>query len=110
MSPPAAVRETSGGATSAEELIRHAQKLLGNCGIEMSPSKVSRMVRTFKYRVERNGFPFEAFLVNSVELSAQQRRQALANPEIALVISYCDPTGETAVNRVLRSRAQRRRR
>jgi hypothetical protein len=46
--------------------------------------------------------PFEAFLVNSMQLTAQQRRQALANADIARVVAYADPTGETAVNNVLR--------
>jgi hypothetical protein len=36
-----------------------------------------------------------------VQLTAQQRRQALANPDIARVIAYTDPTGETAVNNVM---------
>jgi hypothetical protein len=85
-------------------LIKHAQKLLANCGIQMSPSKVTRLVRTFKHRVEANGYPFEAFLINSVQLTAEQRRQTLANPEIARVIAYADPTGELAVNRVIRRR------
>ena len=102
MSPPGrTATPTTGGSTSAETLIKHAHRLLANCGIQMSPSKVSRLVRTFKHRVEGNGFPFEAFLVNSVELTAQQRRQALADPDIARVIAYADPTGETAVNNVL---------
>jgi hypothetical protein len=106
MGPPGlTATPTSGGTTSAETLIKHARKLLANCGIPMSQSKVSRLVRTFKHRVEANGYPFEAFLVNSVELTAQQRRQALANPEIARVIAYADPTGEAAVNNVMRGGA-----
>jgi hypothetical protein len=63
------------GTTSADTLIKHAQKLLANCGIQMSPSKVTRLVRTFKHRVEANGYPFEAFLINSVQLTAEQRRK-----------------------------------
>jgi hypothetical protein len=104
MNPPGlmATTATSGGSPSAETLYSHAQKLLANCGIEMSPSKVSRLVREYRNRVETNGFSFEAFLLNTVQLSAQQRRQALANPDIARAISYSDPTGETAVNNVLR--------
>ncbi|MDX1878212.1 hypothetical protein SBE55_10320 [Mycolicibacterium sp. 141076] len=71
----------------------------------MSPSKVSRLVREFKRRVEKNGFPFEAFLVNAVQLTDQQRRQIAANPDVARVIGYADPTGETAVNNVVRGSA-----
>jgi hypothetical protein len=103
MAPPGlTATRTTGGDTSAETLIKHAHKLLCACGIQMSPSKVSRLVREYRHRVERNGFPFEAFLVNSVQLTAQQRRQPLANPDIARVIAYADPTGETAVNNVMR--------
>jgi hypothetical protein len=69
----------------------------------MSPSKVSRLVREFKHRVEQNGFPFEEFLVNAVQVTAEQRRRLAANPDIAKVIRYADPTGETAVRNVERS-------
>lgn len=105
MSPPAAQLHTTttGGSTSAADLVEHAHRLLGNCGIPMSPSKVSRLVRDFKHRVEKNGFSFEAFLVNSVDLTNEQRLKALANPESARVIAYADPTGELAVQRVMRT-------
>jgi hypothetical protein len=92
----------AGGDTSTETLIRHAHKLLNNCGVPMSPSKVTRLVREFKRRVEHNGFPFEAFLVNSVQLTAEQRRRALADPDIAKVVSFPDPVGEEAVHNVMR--------
>lgn len=98
--PPASSKD-------AETLIRHAHKLLGNCGIDMSPSKVTRIVRDYKRRVEANGFSFEAFLVNSVELTVQERMKMLSDPEIARVISYADPTGELAVNNVYRAGRKR---
>lgn len=105
MSPPTVQhRSSTGGSTSAEALVSHAHKLLANCGVSISPSKVSRMVREFKHRIEKNGFPFEAFLVNTVQLTAQQRQMMLTDPEIARVISYSDPTGESAVNNVVKSR------
>lgn len=69
----------------------------------MSPSKVNRLVREFKHRVEKNGFPFEAFLANSALITDQQLRAVLANPDFARVISYSDPTGEHAVNNVVRA-------
>jgi hypothetical protein len=50
----------------------------------------------------RNGWTFFEFLANAVQLSAEQRRQALCDPDTARVISYLDPTGETAVNNVRR--------
>jgi hypothetical protein len=92
----------SGGSTSAESLVKAAHLVLDNCGISMSPSKVSRLVRTYQYRVAQNGFSFFQFLANAVQLSEEQKRAALLNPDIARAISYADPTGETAVNNVLR--------
>lgn len=61
-------------------------------------------MREYKHRVEQNGFPFEAFLVNTVQLTAEQRAKARLNPEIARVISYADKTGEDAVTNVVRQR------
>jgi hypothetical protein len=87
-----------GGSTSAEDLIKAAHMLLEEYEISMSPSKVSRIVRTYKHQVERNGFPFVDFLVNAVDISMHQRR---ADPNKARVISYADPTGEDAVHNVL---------
>jgi hypothetical protein len=102
-----ATPETSGGTKcmSAETLTEHAEILLAACGVDWSDSKIKRTVRQFKDRVERNGFPFEAFLLNSVKLTAEQKRLALLNPDIARVISYADPTGECAVNNVMRHTA-----
>lgn len=91
----------SGGTTSAESLIRDAHLALNNAGVHMSPSKVSRLVRQFKHRVEANGYSFGEFLANAVVMNAEQRRCLLANPDIARVISYADPTGEVAVARVM---------
>jgi hypothetical protein len=98
MSPPdLTATQASGGTTSAETLIKHAHKLLNDSGIQMSASKVSRLVRTFKRRVEANGHPFEAFLLNSAELTDDERRKALANSEIARRLTYADPTCDLAL-------------
>jgi hypothetical protein len=92
----------SGGSTSTESLVRAAHLILGNWGITMSPSKVSRLVRDYRRNVADNGYPFFSFLATAVQLSDEQKRSALMNPEIARAISYADPTGETAVSNVLR--------
>jgi hypothetical protein len=115
MSPPAASAATrpSGGSKSAEansqteQAIRAAHVVLGGCGVEMSPSKVSRLIRQFEARVLRNGWTFFEFFANAVQLSAEQRRRALCNPEVARVISYLDPTGETACRNVMRQQGLR---
>lgn len=96
----------SGGTKSAEDLIRDARIILTNCGVNVGPSKLSRLVRTYQTRVERNGFLFFDFLVNAVQVDDVRRRQALAAPDVQRVISYADPTGETAVRNVARERGR----
>ena len=104
----AALVYSSGGNKSTEaqgqtaKLIIAAQNILGACGYPMGPSRVSKLVRRFQHRVEGNGFAFFDFIANAIRLSEAQRRRALADPDIARIISYLDPTGETAVNNVLR--------
>jgi len=93
-----------GGSTlhRPEDLIRDAHVILTNCGVPMGTQRVTRLVRQFQARVERNGFAFFDFLANSVQLDSATRRRALADPDIQRVISYADPTGERAVANVLR--------
>jgi hypothetical protein len=66
-------------------VINAAHLRLADQGIQMSPRKVSRLIRAY-LRAE----------------TAQQQRRALADPELARVIPYLDSTGETAVNNVRR--------
>lgn len=93
----------SGGTKSAEtdQLIKIAHATLADCGIEMSPSKVSRLVRQFQGRVQHNGWAFFEFFANALLLTAEQRRRATANPDVVRVISYADPTGEQAVHNIM---------
>lgn len=99
----------SGGNTSAETLIREAHAWLDSAGVYMSKSKVTRLVRDYKNNVEGKGFSFTDFFANKTLIRADERRralarrQALADPKIARVIAYADPTGETAVNSVMRA-------
>ena len=88
--------------TGIEDLKKVARTILWNVGFNYSPNKIARLCLTFSERVERNGFDFFDFLANTVQLDADQRRRALANPEIARAISYADPTGEAAVRNVMR--------
>ncbi len=90
---------------AVEALIRDTHAVLTNCGVYMSASKVSRLVRAYKSKVEPNGFPFAAWLANNLELH-EERRRAVASA-LARVIGYADPTGETAAYNVDRSRGWR---
>ena len=57
MRPPGQMAEpqTSGGSTSAEALIRRAHQLLAACDVPLSPSRVTRLVREYKVKVEPSG-------------------------------------------------------
>lgn len=106
MSPPGLLADIrSGGTTSPSktELMKAARLILDNCGIAFSQNKITRLVLTFLSRAPHaSGHAFFLYLVSAVQLSVEQQRTALANPDIARVIAYADPTGEAAVNNVLK--------
>lgn len=102
----ARISETPGTnfpGSEARRLKAVAATVLSNCGIEYGPNRVNRLVVDFMTRVERNGFAFFGCLANRVQLTAEQRRRALADPDLVRVLSYADPTGETAVRHVMRA-------
>ena len=85
-----------------DQLIRQTLVVMSNCGVDVSPSKVARLVRAYKYRVAAMGFSFESFIANQLELSAIQ--QQVVADELRKVVAYSDPTGETAVHNVKQER------
>ena len=87
-----------------ETLAREAYSVLAGCGIAASRSKVSRVVRDYLRHAAGTGYPFEAYLVNALRLSAERRAALTNHPDWARVISYADPTGESAVRRVMAGR------
>ncbi len=103
--------QASGGTKSTEakrqteDMIRAAHLVADNCGLSVSPSKVSKLVRIFQWQVEAHGVPFFDYFANAVQLTAAQRYRAMSNPDVARVIAYADPTGETAVKNVMKERA-----
>jgi hypothetical protein len=99
------VRPGGSTAPTKTELIALARLVLDNCGVAFGTRKIFRLVDQFKDRApSANGYVFFQFLANSVQMSEQQQRTALLNPDVARVIAYADPTGETAVNNVMRRR------
>jgi hypothetical protein len=88
-------------AATPESLIRDAHLLMQACGIHRSPSWAARTVRTF-VQSSVHGLPFGDYLAARLQLNAQQRADLLARSEFARVISYADPTGETAVRNVMK--------
>lgn len=104
--PGSAVLATAsapGGSTRTETLIRVAHAILEHAGYEgIGPRKVHRLVRQYQDRVAPNGWSFLDYLANAVQMDAERRRGLFADPALARVIAYADPTGETAVKNVMR--------
>jgi hypothetical protein len=80
MSPPGQMAEpqTSGGSTSAEALIRRAHQLLAACDVPLSPSRVTRLVREYKFKVEPRGLDFDTYFRNAMIQVADYQAQRMA--------------------------------
>jgi len=90
-------------SVAPETLTRDAHRLLAACGVERGANWVARTVRDYSSSIAGAGFPFGAYLLNRVQMNAEQRRSALNDPEVAYLLEYADPTGETAVRNVMRT-------
>ena len=90
-----------GGTTHRiQEAINAAHVLLADHGIEISPFRVSRLVRKFSARAAANGWVFADYLSERIELSADQRRRLLRDPNLERIAAYLkgDPVGEEATH------------
>jgi hypothetical protein len=113
MGPPGLMATPRSGGTTTrsnaltgsqiELVTRAAHKALSVSGIEIGPSKVARIVRRFAKTLARSRLTFHEFLADA----ANRRRLLLRDPDLARVVAYLDPVGETAVNNVLRERVRR---
>lgn len=104
--------EIPGGTTEGRQaltgsqinlMITVAHKVMAESGVVIGPSKVSRIVRRFGQSIARHRMTFHEFLCNEANLTPAQRRTIVGHPEWQRVIAYLDPTGETAVNNVMRA-------
>jgi hypothetical protein len=91
---------------SQKELATAARRLADTSGLYLGQNKILRMALKFKaLRPQGDTSAFLQWLVNEVNLSAEQRQRAARSiPQIARVISYSDPLGETALNDLLHGR------
>jgi hypothetical protein len=90
---------------SIEELKAFAQLIVSNVRADMGANRINRLAVTFARNMPTaDGYTFFLYVTNAVQMSEDQKRAALLNPDVARVIAYRDEVGETAVNRVLRER------
>jgi hypothetical protein len=88
------------GGPDRDRLITAAHAVLGNCGFMVSASRVRRLVCDYERNAQGYGYDFGGFIANSV--APGDRRRVVVAQELRRVVSYSDPTGETAVRHVLR--------
>lgn len=105
--PAAPTTSTTGGngfPCSPEDLKSAARALFAQFDVQMSPNRLNRLVVAYVNRVQANGITFLDYLADILRLDVEQKREALADPEVARVCDWSDPTGETAVRNVMRER------
>jgi hypothetical protein len=92
-------------AATPDDLIRLTNLIVVNSGIEMSTQRVTRLVRNYRYSgVRGRGFEYFDYLCVQLQLRVEERHRLLADPEIAKALTYCDPVGEEATDRVMKQR------
>lgn len=87
-----------------ESLIRDAHLFMAACGISRGNSWVTRVVRDY-LQASLAAMPFGIYLAARLDLNARQRRSLAERADMRYLLSYADPTGETAVRNVMRERA-----
>jgi len=92
------------GGPQRDRLIAAAHTVLSDRGVQMSWTKVRRMVQMYERQAQRYGYDFGRFIAAQIEMPEFQRR--VVADELRMVTAYRDPVGEQAVNRVLRGGAK----
>jgi len=108
MSAPTVSAPPGGGMSpSKQQMITFAREVLNNRWMAFSENKIVRLTLAFRRRMPNaSGWAFFCWLCAHAELSDEQKREALEDPDVKrFVKSYReDPTGWVAVNHVLRDR------
>jgi len=84
-----------------DSLFTEASMILSAVGIDRSASWLTRTIHDFR-RSAIEGMPFGVYLVARVGLNEQQRRAIAERADLRYILSYADPTGETAVRNLMR--------
>ncbi len=93
------------GGPQRDRLIAAARTVLSDRGVQMSWTKVRRMVQMYERQAQRYGFDFGRFIDSQIAMSEVQRR--VVADELRRVTAYVDHVGERAVNNVLKDQGRR---
>lgn len=99
------IRRNGVAEDTKSTLVHDTHLILSAVGVERGGNWISRTVRDF-LAAPVAGIPFPIFLMARVELNEAQRRRLAENADLRYLLSYADPTGETAVRNVMRERAR----
>lgn len=89
---------TTARPQTVETLVREAGRVLASRGVSVSRSKVSSLVRAYLHKAQPGGHSFADYIAANVPMHAAQRQRVAE--DLRRVISYADPTGETAASNV----------
>jgi hypothetical protein len=99
---------SSGDSLTKAQLTDIGHGLCEYFGIDMSSRRIKWIAQRFcalcSHWHAHSRERFFQFFASEVGLTVEQRRKALADPEICRVLQYNDITGETAVNNILHGR------
>ncbi len=80
-----------------QKLVIATHAVFDAAGIAWGPSKVSRLVRRYQHQGSGRRAFFD-YVANVLQMTARQRQEARADPNVVRVLRYADPTGEKAAH------------
>ena len=100
--PPTPALRDRTGPSPRELVLRAAHAAIAASGEDVSPRKINRIVQRFWAALSRQHITFHEFLLNE---TARNRVYAADNG-LRCLRGYLDPTGQKAVNRVMRQQQE----
>ena len=88
-------------AEHTDLLVREAGRLLDTCGVIRSRQWITRTVHAYLNALTQEK-PFGLYLAARVELNNVQRRLLAEREDLRYLLTYSDPTGETAMRRAMK--------
>lgn len=98
VTPP---HHTTGRDADRDTLRDRIRRCLAHTGIDRSDSWVHRVSRDYA-RIAIPGTPVDVFIATRLALSAPERRRLAERADLRYLLSYADPTGETAIRNLTR--------
>lgn len=86
---------------AAPSLRDQIRAFLAQAELHRTESWVQRVSRDFARKAPK-GTPLQVFIATRIALTVEERRHVSGREDLRYLLSYSDPTGETAVRNVMR--------